>query len=74
PHAGVVALSLAHDWYASILPEGWTTAHYQEALGHPLVVPSIKNSLFYASLATLVDLVLGLAIAWVIVRSTIRGR
>lgn len=74
PHAGVVVLSLAQDWYASILPEAWTTAHYQEALSHPLVVPSIQNSLFYASMATLVDLILGIAIAWVIVRSTIRGR
>lgn len=74
PHAGVVILSLAHDWYATILPEVWTTSHYQEALSHPLVVPSIQNSLFYASMATLVDLVLGVAIAWVIVRSTIRGR
>lgn len=74
PHAGVIILSLAHDWYATILPEAWTTAHYQEALSHPLVVPSIQNSLFYASMATLVDLVLGVAIAWVIVRSTIRGR
>ena len=74
PHTGVVVLSLAHDWYASILPEIWTTAHYREALGHPLVVPSIQNSLFYASAATLVDLILGVAIAWVIVRSTIRGR
>ncbi len=74
PHAGVVVLSLAQDWYGSILPEAWTTAHYQEALSHPLVVPSIQNSLFYASMATLVDLILGIAIAWVIVRSTIRGR
>ncbi len=74
PHAGVVVLSLAQDWYGTILPEGWTADHYREALGHPLVVPSIQNSLFYASLATLVDLILGLAIAWVIVRSTIRGR
>jgi iron(III) transport system permease protein len=74
PHAGVVVLSLAQDWYGTILPEGWTADHYREALGHPLVVPSIQNSLFYALLATLVDLILGLAIAWVIVRSTIRGR
>ena len=74
PHAGVVVLSLAQDWYGTILPVGWTADHYREALGHPLVVPSIQNSLFYASLATLVDLILGLAIAWVIVRSTIRGR
>ena len=74
PHAGVIILSLAQDWYATIVPEVWTTSHYQEALSHPLVVPSIQNSLFYASMATLVDLVLGVAIAWVIVRSTIRGR
>lgn len=74
PHAGVVVLSLAHDWYATILPETWTTEHYQEALAHPLVVPSIQNSLFYASMATFVDLILGVAIAWVIVRSTIQGR
>ena len=74
PHAGVVILSLAHDWYATVLPEAWTMAHYEEALSHPLVVPSIQNSLFYASMATLVDLILGVAIAWVIVRSTIRGR
>ena len=74
PHAGVVVLSLAHDWYSTVLPELWTTEHYREALGHPLVVPSIQNSLFYASAATLVDLILGVAIAWVIVRSTIRGR
>jgi len=74
PHAGVVILSMSHDWYASVLPEAWTAAHYNEALSHPLVVPSIKNSLLYASGATLVDLILGVAIAWVIVRSTIRGR
>ncbi|YCM44188.1 iron ABC transporter permease [Verrucomicrobiaceae bacterium 227] len=74
PHAGVVILSMSQDWYASVLPEAWTADHYKEALSHPLVVPSIKNSLLYSSGATLVDLILGVAIAWVIVRSTIRGR
>ncbi len=74
PHLGVIFLSVATDWYGSILPEQLTGAHYDEALGHPLVVPSIQNSLMYASGAMIVDLVLGLAIAWVIVRSTIRGR
>lgn len=74
PHAGVVILSMSQDWYASVLPEAWTSSHYAEALSHPLVVPSIKNSLLYSSGATLVDLILGVAIAWVIVRSTIKGR
>ncbi|MDA0768376.1 MAG: iron ABC transporter permease [Verrucomicrobia bacterium] len=74
PHVGVVLLSLSEDWYGSILPEAFTLAHYDEALGHPLVVPSIKNSLMYASASTLLDIVLGLAIAWVVVRSKIKGR
>lgn len=74
PHLGVIISSVATDWYDSVRPEGYTADHYQEALGHPLVVPSIQNSLKYASLATLVDIILGLAIAWVVVRSTIKGR
>jgi len=74
PHLGVVFLSVTGDWYQTILPESMTMAHYNEGLGHPLVVPSIKNSLIYAAGSTLIDIVLGTAIAWVVVRSTIRGR
>lgn len=74
PHLGVLLLSVSGDWYQTILPESMTAAHYNEALGHPLVVPSIKNSLIYATGSTLLDIILGTAIAWVVVRSTIRGR
>lgn len=74
PHAGVLLLSLSGDWYGSILPESMTSAHYAEALSHPMVVPSIKNSLLYAAGSTLLDIILGTAIAWVVVRSTMRGR
>ena len=74
PHLGVILLSLSDDWYKTVLPLALTFDHYKDALGDPLVVPSIKNSLFYASGATLIDLVLGIAIAWVIVRSKIKGR
>lgn len=74
PHLGVVLLSVAQDWYGTVLPEAFTSQHFEEALGHPLVVPSIQNSLLYASGSTLVDIVLGLLIAWVVVRSDIKGR
>jgi iron(III) transport system permease protein len=74
PHAGVIFVSLAGEWYRTVLPGDWTLGHYQTALGHPLAVPSIVNSLKYASLSTLLDLVLGLGIAWVVARSTIPGR
>jgi len=70
PHAGVLLVSFAGDWYHSVLPDSWTLAHYRNALGHDLTVPSIINSLKYSSLATIFDLFLGVAIAHVIVRST----
>jgi iron(III) transport system permease protein len=74
PHVGVIFLSCSNDWYQTVLPNTLTMRHFDEALGNSLVVPSIKNSLYYASVATVIDLILGLAIAWVVVRSKIRGR
>lgn len=74
PHLGVILSALAGDWYATVLPERLTLEHFEGALGHPLVVPSIQNSLIYAGLATLLDIILGVAIAWVVVRSDIKGR
>lgn len=74
PHCGVFFLSVATDWYGTVLPESFTGMHYSEGLGHPLVMGSIQNSLFYASGAALLDVVIGVAIAWVVVRSTIWGR
>ena len=74
PHLGVIAVSLAGDWYQTVLPSEWTLEHYHSALGHYLTVPSIINSLKYASAATLVDLLLGVAIAYVAVRTDLPGR
>lgn len=74
PHFGVLFLSVSGDWYGTIFPESLTTKHYTDGLGHPMVVSSIKNSLIYSLGATLLDVILGVAIAWVIVRSKIWGR
>jgi iron(III) transport system permease protein len=74
PHLGVIFVSFAADWYRTVLPESWTLAHYQAALGHPLAVPSIINSVKYAACSTVFDIVLGVAIAYVVVRTTLPGR
>lgn len=74
PHAGVVLISFAREWYQSVLPSAWTLNHYQIALGHDLTVPSILNSVKYAGLATIADLALGIGIAYVVVRTTFPGR
>lgn len=74
PHIGVILVSFSTDWYDRILPTGWTLAHFEDALGHNLTLPSIQNSLKYASLATLIDVILGIAIAYVVVRTKLPGR
>ncbi len=74
PHIGVILVAFSSDWYQTILPGGWTLGHFESALGHDLTLPSIQNSLKYAGLATLVDLVLGIAIAYVVVRTKLAGR
>jgi iron(III) transport system permease protein len=74
PHIGVILVAFSTDWYDRILPTGWTLAHFDSALGHNLTLPSIQNSLKYASLATLIDVVLGIAIAYVVVRTKLPGR
>ncbi len=74
PHLGVIFVSLSRDWYQTVLPTDWTLDRYHTALGHYLTVPSIANSLKYASCATVIDLLLGVAIAYIVVRTTLPGR
>jgi iron(III) transport system permease protein len=68
PNLGVVLVSVARDWYGTVLPSSFTLAHYRAALGHDLVVPSIGNSLRYVALSTTLDVCLGVAIAQLVVR------
>lgn len=74
PHLGVILLSVAGEWHGSAWPAEFTLAHWEEALGSALVVPSIQNSLLYASAATVLAFILGLSSAWVVVRSDLRAR
>lgn len=74
PHVGVVLLSVSKDWYGTLIPDGFTGQHYVDALGHPLTINSISNSLKYASLSTIFDVLLGIGIAYVVVRTRIPGR
>ena len=70
PHIGVILTSVAEPGtrYRSVLPQQWTAEHFIGALGHDLAAGSIRNSLLYAVVAMAVDLVLGLTLAYLIVR------
>jgi iron(III) transport system permease protein len=76
PHLGVVITSLTvpGTWYDSVLPAAWTGAHFGEALGARESFGSITNSLTLSSLAVVVNVVLGVLVAYLIVRTTVRGR
>ena len=74
PHLGVILVAFSQDWYGTVVPHRYTLDNFHLALGHDLTVPAIANSLKFASLSTVIDLVLGVAIAYVVVRTKIAGR
>lgn len=74
PHIGVVFVAFSSDWYGTIFPEHLTLRNFEMALGHSLTVPSIANSLKFAGLSTIADILVGVAIAFVVVRTRIPGR
>ena len=74
PHLGVILVAFSENWYGTVLPQRYSLANFQLALGHDLTVPAIANSLRFASISTVIDLLLGVALAYVIVRSKVAGR
>jgi iron(III) transport system permease protein len=74
PHLAVILTAFSSDWYNTLLPTGWTMHNFKIALSHALTVPSIKNSLIYASFSLVLNIVLGVSIAFVIVRTKFAGR
>jgi iron(III) transport system permease protein len=72
PHLGLLLLSFGTVWSFGVLPDAYTTAHYGTALTSAGTF--IRNTLVYAGLAGLIDIVLGTAIAYVVMRTGVVGR
>src|SRR5829696_1940384 len=72
PHLGLLLLSFATVWSFSPLPDAYTTAHYSRVFGESSIY--IKNTLIYSSLAAFIDVLIGGAIAYLIVRTKLIGR
>ncbi|MGE0173415.1 MAG: ABC transporter permease [Oligoflexales bacterium] len=71
PHISVLITSLSDNWFMTILPENYTLEHYRMALTGSLSAIGIENSLFFSSLSVTVDIILGLLVAYVVVRKLI---
>ena len=72
PHLGLALLSFGTVWSFSVLPDGYTWAHYTNMMRAADVY--IANTLLYAGLAALIDVVLGTAIAYIVWRTDLIGR
>jgi iron(III) transport system permease protein len=76
PHIGVVltGISAPGQWYGTVFPTGYTTSHFETALSDPVAAGSIRNSLILSVAAMLFNVVAGVVVAYLIVRTTVRGR
>jgi len=72
PHLGLLLLSFATVWSFAPLPDAYTTAHYARVFGESSTY--IANTLVYASLAGAIDVVLGTAIAYLVLRTKLVAR
>ena len=74
PHLGVLLTSVTSRWFLSVLPSEYTVQFYKDVFSHDLALLSIKNSLLLSSLSTIIDVVLGVTIAYLLARKRVPGR
>ncbi|MCZ8148806.1 MAG: ABC transporter permease subunit, partial [Roseomonas sp.] len=72
PHIGILLLSFGTIWSFSPLPDGFTLEHYGTVLRE--TPQFITNTLLYCGLAGLIDVVIGVTIAWLVLRTKLPGR
>jgi iron(III) transport system permease protein len=72
PHIGIFLLSIGTIWSFSVLPDAFTFAHYATVFRES--PQYISNTLLYCTLAALIDVALGTAIAYLIMRTRLPAR
>ena len=72
PHIGILLMSFAKVWSFSVLPDAYTLAHYATVIQDSSKM--ISNTLLYCLTAAGIDILLGVAIAYLILRTKLPGR
>jgi iron(III) transport system permease protein len=72
PHIGILILSFSKVWSFTLLPTAYTLGNYDEILFR--VPHFVLNTLLYTLLAAALDIVLGAAIAYLLLRSRVAGK
>ena len=71
PHLSVFLTSIAERWFMTVLPQETTGRFYSMVFEHPMAFSSIKISIMLSVLSTALDVVLGIAIAYLLTRTRI---
>jgi iron(III) transport system permease protein len=72
PHVGVLLLSFSKVWSYSVLPDVYTLENYATVFADSTRM--IWNTFLYCGVAALVDVVIGTAIAYLVLRTRLPGR
>ena len=72
PHLGILLMSFAQVWSFSVLPDAYTLQHYSTVFNDSGKM--ISNTLLYCGLAAGLDVVIGTAIAYLILRTRLPAR
>ncbi|MFO1299572.1 MAG: iron ABC transporter permease [Burkholderiaceae bacterium] len=72
PHVGVLLLSFSKVWSYSVLPDVYTLENYATVLADSTRM--IWNTFLYCGVAALIDVVIGTAIAYLVLRTRLPGR
>jgi iron(III) transport system permease protein len=71
PHISVILIAItpnAGEWRLSVFPKSYTLSHYLTVFTHEDTLPSIQNSLFYSVFSTLLAMIAGILISYLLTR------
>jgi iron(III) transport system permease protein len=71
PHTGILLLSIAKVWSFSVLPDNFTAEHYVSVVQDSPRM--IWNTVLYCGIAAVLDVAIGTAIAYLILRTRLPG-
>lgn len=73
PHISVVLISCSRRWFLTVLPQEFTLSFFGRAINSEMTQTALVNSLGLSLCASILDVFLGFSIAWLCVRTRIKG-
>jgi len=68
PLLSVILTACARRWIMTPLPESYTSFYFEEVWSNRIAALSMRNSVAYSVCSTLLDVILGVSLAWLVAR------